>query len=160
MIVDARPAAASDVPRVAELARGLRDELESLRGGALWLDHEARAEPLEMSLGALLDGDGLLVVGSVDGVVVGYGAVEIATLHSGHRLGRIPELYVEPDARGVSVGESIAAVLVDHCTRIGCVGVDAVVLPGHRAAKNFLETQGFTARQIVAHRALMPGVEP
>ena len=38
--------------------------------------------------------------------------------------------------------------------REGCVGVDSFALPGHRAAKNFFEESGFTARAIVMHHAL------
>ena len=155
MIVDARSAAPGDVPRVAELARELRAELVPMRGGAVWADRDARPEPLESTLGALVGrGDALLVVGTIDGAVVGFAAVEIETLRSGRRLGRIAELFVEADARGVGVGEAQARAVVDHCHRLGCIGVDAPVLPGHRAAKNFLETLGFTARQIVAHHPL------
>jgi hypothetical protein len=46
--------------------------------------------------------------------------------------------------------------LVEHCTVHGCVGVDATALPGHRAAKNFFETNGFTARALAMHRPLAP----
>ncbi len=34
------------------------------------------------------------------------------------------------------------------------MGVDTLALPGHRAAKNFFEESGFTARALVMHRAL------
>ena len=45
-------------------------------------------------------------------------------------------------------------------TREGCVGIDAFALPGHRAAKNFFEEQGFTARAIVMHHVLPPRAFP
>ena len=44
--------------------------------------------------------------------------------------------------------------LVDRCVTDGCVGVDVRALPGHRAAKNFFETHGFTARALVMHHPL------
>jgi hypothetical protein len=43
--------------------------------------------------------------------------------------------------------------LVGFCRAAGCAGVDAFALPGHRAAKNFFESAGFTARALVMHHA-------
>ena len=148
-----RPATAGDLGRIAELARAMRAELTPMKGGALWAVREARPEPLEEAYGALLDGDdALLVVGTLDSVVIGFGAVEVETLRSGERLGVITDLFVEPDARAVGVGEALAGDLVEFCAAHRCVGVDALALPGHRAAKNFFEESGFTARAIVMHR--------
>jgi hypothetical protein len=45
------------------------------------------------------------------------------------------------------------ADLVEFFTARGCVGVDAFALPGHRAAKNFFEESGFSARAIVMHHS-------
>ncbi len=45
----------------------------------------------------------------------------------------------------MSVGEGLLEQLVAWCREQGCVGIDAFALPGHRAAKNFFETAGFTA---------------
>jgi len=54
----------------------------------------------------------------------------------------------------VGVGECIAEMLITHCTEAGCVGIDALALPGHRAAKNFFERNGLTARALTMHRDL------
>ena len=51
--------------------------------------------------------DGFVAVGTIDGVVVGYGTVRADDLAAGERIGVIEELYVEPEARGVGVGEAI-----------------------------------------------------
>jgi GNAT superfamily N-acetyltransferase len=154
----ARTATADDVPRVVELARALRSELTQHRGGHLWANREVDGEPLDVVLAdAVAAPDPRIIVGSIDGVVVGYGFVTIEHLRDGSRLGRIAELFVEPDARGVGVGEAIANVIVDHCRAAGCSGVDAVALPGHRATKNFFEEQGFTARALVMHHELDAG---
>jgi GNAT superfamily N-acetyltransferase len=75
-------------------------------------------------------------------------------LRDGTRLGQIVELFVTADARSVSVGEGLLDQLVDWCRDEGCVGIDAFALPGHRAAKNFFETAGFTARALVMHHEL------
>ena len=52
----------------------------------------------------------------------------------------------------MSVGEGLlaAAGRMVHGSR-GASAVDAFALPGHRAAKNFFETAGFTARALVMH---------
>ncbi len=77
-------------------------------------------------------------------------------LRSGRTLGVITDLFVEEGARAVGVGEAMADALVAHCRAHDCVGIDATALPGHRAAKNFFETHGFTARALVMHRRLEP----
>lgn len=131
----------------------MRAELTPMKGGALWAVRESRPEPLEDAYGSLLDREDVrLVVGTVDSVVIGFGAVVVEVLRSGAPLGVVTDLFVEPEAREVGVGEALAGDLVDFCTARKCVGVDAMALPGHRAAKNFFEDSGFTARAIVMHR--------
>ena len=41
--------------RVVELAHQLQGELAPMRGGRIWAAHDARREPLEPTLAALLD---------------------------------------------------------------------------------------------------------
>lgn len=150
-----RPATVDDLPRVVELARLLRHELIPMKGGALWSNREALAEPLDEAYTRLLDrDDALVVVGTVDETVVGFGVATLESLRTGETLGVISDLFVEPDARAVGVGESMAEELVAFCAAHGCVGIDTLALPGHRAAKNFFEESGFTARAIVMHRLL------
>lgn len=150
-----RPATIEDLPRIVELARLLRHELVPMKGGSLWSNREALGEPLDTAYAQLLDrGDALVIVGTVDETVVGFGVVTLETLRSGDTLGVISDLFVEPDARAVGVGESMADALVSFCASRECVGIDTLALPGHRAAKNFFEESGFTARAIVMHRSL------
>ncbi|HZR13307.1 MAG TPA: GNAT family N-acetyltransferase [Acidimicrobiia bacterium] len=149
----ARRATRDDVARVAELARAMRAELRSMRGGALWSEREAWAEPLEDVYASLLErDDARLFVGTIGDVVVGYGAVVVESLHDGARLGVVTDLFVEDGARAVGVGESLIECVLAFTAEQRCVGVDALALPGHRAAKNFFEGSGFTARAIVMHR--------
>jgi len=148
-----RAATSTDLSRIAELARLMRAELTAMKGGALWAVREARPEPLEDGYRALLErDDACLVVGTIDGSVIGFGAAELERLRSAATLGVITDLFVEPEARAVGVGEALAGDLVAFCERHDCVGIDALALPGHRAAKNFFEESGFTARAIVMHR--------
>jgi ribosomal protein S18 acetylase RimI-like enzyme len=149
----ARPATTADLPRIVALFGQLHDELAAMRGGGLWAAREARQEPVEASLAAQLDDPSTRVlVGLIDDVVVGFGVMVVETLATGERLGRITELYVEEPARAVSVGETITDGLLAFASEHGVVGVDALALPGHRAAKNFFEEQGFTARALIMHR--------
>jgi ribosomal protein S18 acetylase RimI-like enzyme len=151
----ARIASAGDIARVVDLARELRSELEAYRGGPLWVLRDAGPEPLEQVFAAAIeDAERTLVVGTLDEVVVGYGLLDLERLRDGSPLGRVDELYVEPDARGVGVGEAMSALIVGRARAVGCRGIDVVALPGHRATKNFFEEQGFTARALVMHLEL------
>ena len=150
-----RPAERADLPRLAALARELRTELTALRGGYVWAAEDARPEPLEDAFAALLnDPEAVVRVGLIDEVVVGFGVLVLETLSTGELLGRVTELFVEPPARAIGVGEGIADDLVRFAADQDCIGVDALALPGHRETKNFFEDQGFTARALVMHHSL------
>jgi GNAT superfamily N-acetyltransferase len=154
-----RGATPEDLPAIVALADELRAELTPMRGGRLWSVREARPGPAEVAYGALLaDPDACVVVGTLDGVVVGFGVVTVEPLADGGKLGVVKELFVDIEARAVGVGEVMLEHLVGFCDREGCVGIDAFALPGHRAAKNFFEESGFTARAIVMHHVLARGV--
>jgi GNAT superfamily N-acetyltransferase len=155
MVESARPATDADVARIVELAHLLRHELRSMKGGALWLARDAWPEPLDDAYADLIaSADASVVVGTIDEVVVGYGVVVLERLRSGAQLGVVTDLFVEVEARAVGVGECIAVSLLQVCAERGCIGVDAVALPGHRDAKNFFERNGFTARALTMHRPL------
>jgi hypothetical protein len=144
-----RPAEAGDIPDILELAAALRAELEPMRGGSLWSRREARSEPLERAYVELLGrDDARVVVGTLDDVIVGFATGEVERLADGQPLGVVADLFV-------GVGEAMLSDLVGFFTARGCVGVDALALPGHRAAKNFFEESGFTARAIVMHHVLV-----
>lgn len=157
----ARRAVDADMHAVAELAGGAAAEMAPLRGGAIWSRLEARAEPLSESLDEdLRSEDALVVVGTIDEAVVGYGVIRLVELHDRSHIGRISDVYVLPEARGVGVGESMMELLADWARRRGCIGVDSLALPGDRATKNFFETHGLVARAITVHRRLTDPPEP
>jgi GNAT superfamily N-acetyltransferase len=152
-----RSATPEDLPALVALAGSMAAELTPMRGGRIWAVREARPGPPDEAYGKLLtDPSACVVVGTLDDVVVGFGVATVEPLTDGGKLGVVGELFVDEEARAVGVGEGMLESLVAFCRREGCVGVDAFALPGHRAAKNFFEESGFTARAIVMHHALEP----
>jgi GNAT superfamily N-acetyltransferase len=151
----ARPATSSDVARLVVLARQAADELTPMRGGAIWSARDARPEPLDDAFPELLDRDDTCVIaGTIDDVVIGFGVGRLERLRDGRLLGIIDELFVEPEARAIGVGDAIVEQLIPFFTAHGCIGADALALPGNRATKNFFEQHGFVARSLVMHRNL------
>ena len=141
----ARPARAGDREQINELRAQFFAELSAYRGGALWVrERESATRPDES----------VAFVGTFDGTIVGYGLIEVTELRDGERLGKVTELFVEPDAREVGVGETLLSMVLEWCREHRCSGIDATALPGHRAAKNFFEEQGFVARSLTMHREL------
>ena len=154
----ARPATVEDAPVVEALAAAARAGLADQRGGEWWV---VLGTPHRWEAGfvadALDDPDTYLAVGTLDGVVVGYVLARIVEVEGSHkRLCVVDELYVQPEARSVSVGELLMDGVLAVAADRGCAGVDAVALPGDRATKNFFERFGLVARAIVVHRPLGP----
>jgi GNAT superfamily N-acetyltransferase len=150
-----RPATAADVERLAELAAAAVSEQVASRGGAIWSVREAREVPASASFAtALADPDRTVLCGTLDDVVVAYAVVGVEALRDGTTLGVLSDLFSEPEAREVGVGELLVDAVIEWCGARGCIGIDALVLPGNRATKNFFEMLGFTARALVVHKKL------
>ncbi len=148
----AREAGSEEINRVAELARQARNEALQYRGGERWLVTEAAAEPLEDHLARLLpDPQAVLVVGTWDEVVMGYGWARMQTRLDGSLVARVEELFVCPDVRSLGVGESVFNALAGWARDNGAAAMDSFVLPGHREAKNFFETFKMTAHALIVH---------
>ena len=151
----ARPATADDVTALVALATAARDEVAGLRGGDIWRVKEARQDPLEPALAAAVaDAGAQVVVGTVDGVVVGYATTTVESLADGRTLAVLSDLYVDPEARSVGIGEAMMELVLQWCRERGCTGIDSIALPGARDTKNFFEESGFTARALTMHHKL------
>jgi GNAT superfamily N-acetyltransferase len=154
----ARRAGPGDAGVMAGLARAGAAELEPLRGSSIFLAREARDEPFEAGfLAAVDDPEQGVWVGTIDDAVVGYAATSLASLPDGRRLAIVTDLYVEPCAREVGVGEALMVEVLAWAKGLGSAGVDAWALPGARQTKNFFEEQGFTARLLVMHHRFGSG---
>lgn len=122
---------------------------------------ETRAEPVEADLHAALADDRRgLWAGTIDDFVIGYAATHVEELRGDYRLGVIDDLFVEPGARGVGVGEALMGELLRWGEEERCDGLDATALPGNRATKNFFEGSGFTARLLVMHHSYGGSADP
>lgn len=133
----ARQATRDDLGDVVFLYRLLAAEMVDLRPD--WQSTGALSEPVE---GVLEDSLDDTVIGLFDDVPVGFVTAKIAP-----PVCNVTFLYTRPEARGVGVGEAMMGLL--RSLAKGVTSFDVPVLPGHRAAKNFLEGEGFKARLII-----------
>lgn len=150
----ARPAVEQDLAALRELRATCLAELEAKRGGALLASRLAITAGRDALTDAIRDPAQGLFVGTLSDVAVGYARASCQALAGGRLLGVLDELFVEPAARGVGVGEALVAAVSAWLHQKGCLGVDTNALPGDRATKNFLEGAGFRARLLVMHRDL------
>jgi ribosomal protein S18 acetylase RimI-like enzyme len=90
----------------------------------------------------------------IDDVPLGYAVSRVELLRTGEILGQVSDIWVDPEARGVGLGESLIGSIISWCTERNCVGIDSMALPGNRATKNFFETFGFKARLLTVHKPL------
>jgi GNAT superfamily N-acetyltransferase len=142
----ARPATAEDDAAVAALFRAATEELRAEKGGEVWARQRGR------DAGFVAPADGVVLVGTIDDVVVGYTVVRAEALPDGGQLAVIDDIYVEDGAREVGVGEAMLDAAIAWARERGSIGVDSVALPGMRETKNFFEAAGLVARAIVVHK--------
>jgi GNAT superfamily N-acetyltransferase len=151
----ARTAVTGDVDAVAALAAAAADEKRAQKGGPLWWRRERRQGDAAAAVRAALEAaDQELAVGTLDGTVIGYAVARVERLADGGLLGVVDDIYVDPGARAVGVGEALMDHVLGWCRDQGCFGVDSLALPGDRATKNFFESFGLVARAIVVHKPL------
>ncbi len=154
-MVGARPATHEDLVDLAELAAHAVAEMLPQRGGALWARTIGRRPPFAEGLARAIDHAGVHVVcGTVDDVVVGYAVARLDELSDGALLAVVEDLFTDPQARHVGVGEAMMDDLVAWATSARAVGIDALALPGARDTKNFFEGFGLKARALIVHRDL------
>ena len=153
----ARPATHADVDALVAVFAAAAADLADARGADIYLIREAPA-PSEAEVAELISSaDTCVVVGTLDGHVVGGGVATTETLRDGRILGVIRVLHVDRDAREVGVGEELLHALVGWCAARGAVAVDSLALPGERATKNFYEAAGFKARLLTVHHRIDAG---
>lgn len=153
MRLTVRSAGPDDIPALVRLYRGLETEMTALH--PMWPLADGLAEPVDSSFKELLDDSAAIVVlGEIDGYPFGFVSARVEQLlpqAAEEEIGSIRLIYVEPEAREISLGEEMRDHVMDLLRRRGISKFDAHVLPGHRLAKNFFEAGGFSARAIIMH---------
>ncbi len=152
---EVRPAGEGDLDVLVELCRAGADEMTTIK--AAWAELDGRVEPAADTFRAELeDDDALVLIGQIDGAPVGYAAARLVDRlpQAGGLHARVHEIYVDPEARAVGVGEELINAVVAWASERGAKSAEIRVLPGHRSAKNFCEENGFTARLLLMHKEL------
>lgn len=152
----ARPATPADRADIAALRDEARVGTLASRGGAAFWGRDRPADQTDRVLAAALDGadHAVALVGTLDGMTVGYLLAEWRDTPGTGRVTTVLELWVTPEARGIGVGESMIEAALGWARDSGSTEIDASALPGDRATKNFFESQGLVARSIAVSTRL------
>lgn len=153
MKVSARLADIGDLSTLVRLYRSLEEEMVGLH--AMWPVADGLDEPIDESFRqALAEPNTVVLIGEIDGYPFGFLMARVERLLAqadGEEVGAIRLIYVDHDAREVAVGEEMREMVLSIMRDRGLTKFDAHVLPGHRLAKNFFESGGFSARSIIMH---------
>lgn len=147
----ARPATAADTDVLVALVRQALAATRAQRGGLLLADGERRRPPAERVADAIDRPGRVAVAGEFEGAVFGVLLAHTEETSIG-AIGVVDELFVEPEAREVGIGDAMVAQAITWVEESGLAGLDIPVLPGDRHMKNLCERSGLSARQIVMHR--------
>jgi GNAT superfamily N-acetyltransferase len=110
--------------------------------------------PQQRFVEALASGAQNVFLGLLETHAVGFALVVLDDGMPGGLLARVEELYVEPEARELGIGEALLDSCVQWARQQKCSGIDVEARPGARSAKNLAERSGFTARSLTLHRRL------
>jgi len=153
MKISARLAETGDLGTLEALYRNLETEMTALH--PMWPLADGLAEPVSESLSqALADRSTMVVIGEIEDYPFGFLVARVEGLlpqADGEEICSIRLVFVELEAREVSVGEVMREFVLEEMRSRGISKFDAHVLPGHRLVKNFFEAGGFSARSIVMH---------
>lgn len=153
MKVSARLAETGDLGTLEALYRNLEAEMTELH--PMWPLADGLAEPVSEALSqALEDRSTMVVIGEIEDNPFGFLVARVEGLlpqADGEEICSIRLVFVELEAREVSVGEVMREFVLEEMRSRGISKFDAHVLPGHRLVKNFFEAGGFSARSIVMH---------
>jgi GNAT superfamily N-acetyltransferase len=146
----ARHAAVDELALLRHLAEQSQTDRLTERGGVVLEQLDPRPA---VDDDRLADDAVLLAVGLYDEVVFGFAHAEVLDVH-GARIVRLYDVFVEPEARSVGIGEALLTFVFDWGREKHAGAIDSIVLPGNREGKNFFERFGLVARAIHVYRAL------
>ncbi|MEX1208720.1 MAG: GNAT family N-acetyltransferase [Acidimicrobiia bacterium] len=150
-----RPATRDDLSILESLYFDLAAEMDAIK--PIWSSADGLPHPVIDSFESLLgDPTVHLYLGEIDKFPVGFLMARDEALlpqAGGRRVAAVRLIFTLAGARGVGVGEAMIARFLQDAEGRGIHDFDAHVSPGHRASKNFFESNGFKARSIVMHRS-------
>ena len=154
MFESARFATQEDIDTFTFLHAMSRSLIAEHRGGDYWLVKEALQNSGESLFTEVQQSEtSVCIMGLYDDYPVGFLIGEIYDLLDATAVD-ICEVFVEPDARAVGVGETMMDSLTDWARTQSATYLTSRALPGDRALKNFFERYRITARLIEVARKL------
>jgi 8-oxo-dGTP diphosphatase len=144
-----RRATAADRGQLDALWRQALGETYPQRGGSLLVDQVGPAPSVPA------DEDRLVAVGYLSDVAFGFVSARVDRNWS-PPVAVVEAIYVQPEVRGIGLGEALVDDVIAWAGAQHCRGVDIPALPGNRPAKAFCEDNGFVARLLTMHRSLSP----
>jgi len=143
---EVRPIRDADAPVLAHLEASARAAVVGTRGGDSWLTET----PAVGDWTTVVD-DPLrpVWVATIDDHVVGF--LELACHGS---IAEVRQVYVQPEARELGLGDELLATAMTTARRLGCTRLEGAALPGDRHTKNLYERAGVVARKIIVSSPL------
>ena len=151
--VSARAAGPEDAAAIIALLTECHHGMTADRDGETWRLVDLPASELGERVDERI-GQDTVVVGDIKGVAAGVGVYRLDTLASGQKIALLEEIFTRPATRGVGVGTAVLDLVARRAAEAGAVGLQALVLPGNRDAKNFFEAHRLIARSITVYRPL------
>lgn len=143
---EVRRAVVADAEVLARLEADARALLLVQRGGPALLAEEPAVADWPATM---LDPRRAVFVGLLDDTVFGY-----LELVLGEEAAVVRQVFVEPEARELGLGDALLEAAVDAARGAGCQSLEGTALPGDRATKNLYERGGIVARKIIVSRRL------
>ena len=154
MAETARLADLEDEQYFTDLFTTARIETSSSKGFELWNQLESVGNTPESTFKEFTaDTQKAIVIGEYEHYPLGYMLIELLTIDDKSAT-NIHEVFVDPDARGVGIGEVIMDFTIDWSRANGSALIMGRTFPGDRATKNFFERFRITARLIEVSKEL------
>lgn len=146
LLEEVRPIGPADAHLLGVLEEAFRTQVGGARGGAAWLAET----PAVGDWSVLVDDPAHPAwAAAIDGLVVGY--LELCMRGT---VAEVRQVYVQPEARELGLGDALLAAAIDTARAAGCTRLEGTALPGDRHTKNLYERAGVVARKIVVSTGL------
>lgn len=143
-----RRAQMDDLRDLAEMQAAARAAVVGQRGGDRHLQEVAAVDDWGR---AVSDPNHSVWVALIDSVPLGF-----LELHVAEAVATVRQVWVDPGARELGLGDALLAEALADARRRGCTVLEGTALPGDRLTKNLYERAGVVARKIVLSTQLGP----